>query len=280
MKSNGHASRPNVMIVLIDTLRADHLSCYGHARRTSPCLDRIAEQGTVYENAISAAAWTPPSHASIFTGTHCSRHGVDRTHLLLDPALTPLPEALKRHGYRTYGVSSNYWLSRETKFDRGFDEFVHSWQVVQTRGANAALQRQNRKSALALDTLDTAGGGHGLMDRLGGFANDVFERATKRLRRDYGAYDDGAWRVNSTVKRWIGEWRAASNPFFAFVHYMEPHIRYAAPGKYRTMHLPAGVTRERADRVNQDPWKFLCGQSPMGEEDFAILSGLYDGEIS
>jgi arylsulfatase A-like enzyme len=136
MNRHGHRGQPNIIVILIDTLRADHLSCYAYQRRTSPCIDRIAEQGVLYEHAISPAAWTPPAHASLFTGTYPSRHGVDRSHLVLNPELTPLPEALRRHGYRTFGISSNYWLSRETGFDSGFDVFVNSWQLVQTSGTN------------------------------------------------------------------------------------------------------------------------------------------------
>jgi arylsulfatase A-like enzyme len=275
MTTSGRQARPNIIIVLLDTLRADHLSCYGHSRRTSPCIDRIAEQGALYERAISPAAWTPPAHASLFTGSYPSRHGVDRGSLVLNPELTPLPEALRRHGYRTFGASSNYWLSRETCFDRGFDHFVHSWQVTQTTGTNAPLQRQQRKNDLRLETRNT-----GLRHFLGNSINSFYEHATQTLRRSFHAYDDGAWRVNRQVKRWVAEWKRAEQPFFAFLHYMEPHIRYSAPGRYRTMHVPAGMDDRRIDQVNQDPWRYLTGHAEMSEEDFTILSALYDGEIS
>ena len=86
---------PNVVLILVDTLRRDHLSCYGHRRRTSPCLDRLAQESTLYTRAISPGAWTVPSQASIFTGTYPSRHGVDRTHPYLDCSLTTLPEYLQ-----------------------------------------------------------------------------------------------------------------------------------------------------------------------------------------
>jgi arylsulfatase A-like enzyme len=267
-------------LIVIDTLRADRLSCYGYERRTSPCIDRIAEDAVLYEQAISAAAWTPPSHASIFTGAYPSRHGVDLSHLVLDPGLSPLPEVLQRHGYRTYGVSSNYWLSRETHFDRGFDEFVHSWQLVQTAGTNHPLKRQQRKQAVGLQAADAPARRRPLAQTFGDSANWLYERATKKLRQSFRAYDDGAWRVNQHVKSWASTWRRMEQPFFAFVHYMEPHIRYAAPGQYRTMHVPPGTSPERIDRVNQDPWRYLTGRAAMDEEDFAVLGGLYDGEVS
>jgi arylsulfatase A-like enzyme len=277
MTGRSGPSRPNIIIVLIDTLRADHLSCYRHGRRTSPHIDGLAERGRLWEKAVSPAPWTPPSHASLFTGTFPSRHGVDRSHLILDPSLTPLPEALKRHGYRTYGVSSNYWLSRETRFDRGFDEFVHSWQLLQTHGTNKPLQRQQERQDLHLATV---AGSRDVKTRFGDFVNEQFERARQRLRRSYQLCDDGARRVNSFVRGWLPRWQRDEAPFFAFLHYMEPHIRYAAPRQYHTMHVPRGVSVERVQRLNQDPWKYLTGAAVMEEEEFAILRGLYDGEVS
>jgi arylsulfatase A-like enzyme len=277
MTGRSGPSRPNIIIVLIDTLRADHLSCYGHARRTSPNIDALAARGRLWERSVSPAPWTPPSHASLFTGTYPSRHGVDRSHLILDPSLTPLPEVLKRHGYRTYGVSSNYWLSRETRFDRGFDEFAHSWQLVQTHGTNKPLQRQQLRQDLQLATVT---GSSGVKTKLGDFVNEQFEKTRQRLRRSYHLCDDGARRVNSFVRGWLPRWRRDDEPFFAFLHYMEPHIRYAAPRQYHTMHVPDRVSAERVRRLNQDPWKYLTGRSPMDDEEFEILRGLYDGEVS
>ncbi|HEV8441086.1 MAG TPA: sulfatase [Methylomirabilota bacterium] len=280
MRVRSRPARPNIVLIVIDTLRADHLSCYGYPRQTSPWLDRIADTGVVYDNAMSAAAWTPPSHASIFTGAYPSRHGVDRSHLVLGPDLIPLPEALRRHGYRTFGVSSNYWLSRETRFDRGFDHFVHSWQLVQTRG-NARLERQHQKDGISLAaSLDGWEQGHGWLHTCGGMVNSLYERSTRSLRRSLHLYDDGAWRVNSVVGGWMREWKRLDTPFFAFVHYMEPHLRYAPPGRYRKLHVPRSVDERRLARVNQDSYRYLTGRAPMGEEDFAILRGLYDGEIS
>jgi arylsulfatase A-like enzyme len=270
--------RPNIVVALIDTLRADHVSCYGYERPTTPRIDGIAGHGVVYENAISPAAWTPPAHASLFTGTYPSRHGVTRSRLVLDPALSPLPEVLRRHGYRTYGVSSNYWLSRETQFDRGFDEFIHCWQLVQT-GGNVPLERQQHKQDLGLERLNGKGR-RGLADAYGNAVNALYDRATQKWLRSFHAYDDGAWRVNRLVQRWARDWQRADTPFFAFLHYMEPHIRYRAPGRYRTLHTPRGVSARRLRRVNQNPWRYVVGAKAMDEEDFAILCGLYDGEVS
>lgn len=152
MRVSNHQAKPNIIVILIDTLRADHLSCYGYERQTSPFIDRIAEQGVLYENAISPAAWTPPAHASLFTGAYPSRHGVDHSHLALMPELVPLPEVLRRYGYRTFGISSNYFLGRETRFNRGFDRFIQTWQVVQREEAKIRLESRDEKMALGLES--------------------------------------------------------------------------------------------------------------------------------
>jgi arylsulfatase A-like enzyme len=280
LRNRGHQVWPNIIVILVDTLRADHLSCYSYPRQTSPCIDRIAEQGVLYEHAISAAAWTPPAHASLFTGAYPSRHGVDRSHLVLTPELTPLPEALRRHGYRTFGISSNYFLGRETRFDRGFDYFTQSWQLVQKEEAKIRLESRDEKMALGMERPDgvapTGGVLHACRDELNAF----YARATQTLRRSLHAYDNGAWRVNHQVQRWVADWKRSDQPFFAFLHYMEPHIRYEAPGHYYTLHLPTGTDHRRIRRVNQEPGRYLAGCAAMSEEDFAILRGLYDGEIS
>jgi arylsulfatase A-like enzyme len=205
---------------------------------------------------------------------------VDRSRLIMRNDLVPLPDVLRRHGYRTYGVSSNYWLSRETRFNRGFDRFVHSWQLMQTGGGNVPLERQNRKQALGLETLTGADDHGGWLHTCGTTVNNMYERTTRALRRSWHLYDDGAWRVNSIVQGWMREWKRLDTPFFAFVHYLEPHLRYAPPGRYRHRHLPRGVDDRRIATVNQDPWRYLTGRARMDAEDFAILRGLYDGEIS
>lgn len=66
-------SRPNIILIVLDTVRADHLSCYNYSRETSPYIDKIADEGVLFENAFSTAEWPPPSHASLFTGKYPSR---------------------------------------------------------------------------------------------------------------------------------------------------------------------------------------------------------------
>jgi len=135
----------NIVLITIDALRADHLSCYGYPRKTSPNIDKIAEKGIIFKNAIAPSSWTVPSMASLFTSLYPINHGVILGKLVdifrkslkkkledenkmnivqvLSDELTILPEILKIHGYTTFGVASNLLLDEKTGFARGFDYF-------------------------------------------------------------------------------------------------------------------------------------------------------------
>jgi len=115
--------QPNIIIILIDAARADHFSCYGYFRKTTPNIDHIASEGVLYENAISPAGWTLPSHTSLFTGMYVSRHGVHNENQVFNGDLLTLPELLQKSGYRTVGFCRNDWISETTGLTKGFVEF-------------------------------------------------------------------------------------------------------------------------------------------------------------
>lgn len=115
--------RPNILLLVADTVRPDHLSCYGYRRKTSPTIDKLASQGAQFENTFAPAEWSPPSHASIFTGLYPSYHRTMGRHISLNKENITLAEVLSRNGYKTIGVSSNGLISAMTGFSKGFDEF-------------------------------------------------------------------------------------------------------------------------------------------------------------
>ncbi len=273
MPSDPH--RPNIVLIVMDTARADHFSLYGYGRPTTPFLEALAREGTLYENAITPSPWTLPSHASLFTGTYPSCHRVTRSRLHADPSLVTLMAFLRRLGYTTYGVSSNFWLSRASRLDREFDRFHQSWQLLQAQTDRS----WRRQQALSENPHEENPPVRSWRERLSPWVNGLYFQLTRRLR-SLSLYDDGAWRVNRTVRSWISEWQKARRPFFAFIHYMEPHLRYQPPGRFHSLYLPPGVGRLRVRRLNQNPWRYLAGRAAMTEEDFALLTALYDGEIS
>ena len=124
---------PNVVLIVIDTLRADHLPFLGYEKNTSPFLGEIASKNIVFENAFSASSWTSPSTASIYTSLYPFQHGVimcfapsrgNKIELNRIPdEIKTITEVLGENGYATYGVSENINIGEEENFTQGFDRF-------------------------------------------------------------------------------------------------------------------------------------------------------------
>lgn len=148
-----------MVLVTIDTLRADHVSCYGYARNTTPFIDRIAARGLVYRNAYATSSWTAPSMASIFTGLYPRQHGVRHGFVqkgeraiaeqeFLWSGFPLLAEAMREAGYETFGLSSNGHMAPNTGFARGFDHFEAMW-FVDAPAVNAAAEKWKDRIAAA-----------------------------------------------------------------------------------------------------------------------------------
>jgi arylsulfatase A-like enzyme len=131
----------NVVLITIDTLRADHLSCYGYDRESSPRIDAIARQAILFKHVVAPSSWTAPSMVSLFTSTYPINHGVIHGlefqkvrgfyQEVFSEKLLTLPAVLKDNGYATFGVSSNHTLTAELGFARGFDHFTYvNWQAA------------------------------------------------------------------------------------------------------------------------------------------------------
>ncbi len=139
--------RPNIILIVLDTVRADRLSCYGYHRKTSPCLDKIAAEGVLYEQAITPANWTLPSHVSMFTGLFPSKHGAHRAHQRLDTQYMTLAELLTKAGYRTAGFSSIDWLEEKTGANRGFSEYYgRAFRQSQLRNTSGSKRVNDKRS--------------------------------------------------------------------------------------------------------------------------------------
>jgi arylsulfatase A-like enzyme len=131
------AKLPNVLVITVDTLRADHLSCYGYARKTSPYIDGLASEGTRFSRAYTAIPLTGPAHLSLFTGRYPQENGVRRNGVALpdDRAIVTLPQILRGHGYQTGAfVSSWPLLGRLTHLNHYFSTYdehlTRTYQLV------------------------------------------------------------------------------------------------------------------------------------------------------
>ncbi len=119
-------SRPSVLLISVDTLRADHLGCYGYARATSPTLDALAGSGVLFEQAYSPSSWTLPAHASMLSGVSPYRHGGTLETRSIRHDVRLLPEILRANGYRTAGIVNGPFVQGKYGFSRGFERFVEA----------------------------------------------------------------------------------------------------------------------------------------------------------
>jgi arylsulfatase A-like enzyme len=139
----GGAERPRlVLLVSIDTLRADHLGLHGYDRDTSPVLDALALESTVFDDAMSASPWTLPSHATILTGLYPGRHGLTSHERYLASSQETLAQLFSRAGFRTAAVVNSHNLGPAFGLDRGFQQYRYVEEKADRRGPSTEITDQ------------------------------------------------------------------------------------------------------------------------------------------
>lgn len=127
-KSDFHPNGLNVVVILLDTVRADRFSCYGYEKPTTPEIDKLAAEGLRFERCYSNSSWTLPSHASLFTGHYPVSHRATQETLVLDKRLPTLAEIFTHAGYRTFASSTSGVVAVDTGLARGFETFVEAFR--------------------------------------------------------------------------------------------------------------------------------------------------------
>jgi len=132
---------PNILVILLDTMRSDHLSAYGYSRATSPNLDRLALQGILFENAIAPSSWTLPSHASLLTGRYPTEHGAELK--MYRQKFRTIVDELRSRGYRTAAFSANTFnFARFLGFGPGFIRFEDVMATAEDMAAGTYYGRK------------------------------------------------------------------------------------------------------------------------------------------
>ncbi|MGE3536306.1 MAG: sulfatase [Candidatus Tectimicrobiota bacterium] len=241
---------PNVLLLVLDTARAQSFSGYGYTRKTTPHMDALAAESVVYEQAIAPGCWSLPAQVSLLTGLFPSTHGAHELHRAYTHAYPLLPEVLREQGYHTLGVSPNSWMSDEFGVTHGFEHYVKLWQYRHQAPASPA--------------------GRGWLSRL-----------DRRLNRWYARrifpYRNQAWHVNHHVRTLLAQ---VAEPFFMYAIYWDTHLPYAAPDTYLAPWLPRHMTLRQAQAINRDPWRYITGQVAMAEEDLQGLRSCYDAALA
>jgi arylsulfatase A-like enzyme len=118
----------NVILISLDTLRADHVGTYGYSRPVTPHIDALAADGAVFENVFSTSPWTIPAHASMFSGLNCVRHRLYDERGRMDPRTVTLAEKMREKGFATYAITNGGFVSAMFGFAKGFDEYhMENW---------------------------------------------------------------------------------------------------------------------------------------------------------
>ncbi len=210
--------RPNIVLYLIDTLRADRLGCYGYPRPVSPRIDAFAQDAVLFEQVVANSSWTRASMASVFTGLWPLVHGANGRDDVLRADLEVLPDRLRAAGYETAAFVTNPNVNSTFGFDRGFDEFK------------------------------------------------------------YLGEEAGSDTVNEEVVDWL-EARSSQDPFFLWVHTLDPHAPYVAPDAFNRRLAPGvdpGLGRRSLEVLND----LQAGRRHFDNEILSELEALYEASIA
>ncbi len=221
------ASAPNVILITLDTLRADHLSTYGYDRQTSPNLDQFAAEGVKFDQAYSTAPWTLPSHATIMTGLYTSQTQAEATTGgRLDEKFQTLAEAFSSQGYETGAVIANeFACTEELGFGQGFNYFNGLfWNIpdsIRMTSLGKALFWKIKLSP----------------------ALEPYQLGRKK-----------ASDVNAIFLRWLNH--RSNRPFFAWLNYFDPHDPYFAPPPFDQLYgsIPASGQAGSFGDIGASDW--------------------------
>ncbi|MEN9231708.1 MAG: sulfatase [Thermostichus sp. DG02_5_bins_236] len=302
MVNAGSGERPNILLIVLDTQRADRLSCYWseaeRAKRphTSPNLDRLAAESTLFERAIAPAQWTIPSHASLFTGEYPSTHQTVQADIELSASFPTVAELLKFSGYSTVGFCNNPLVGiLKNGLRRGFETFYNYGGALPTRPAEGnplplpfnrliaaytqfwrklsypvqnAFARSDRLFQLALQPWLAP-----LWTRLVNFKGN-----TAASIADLNRYLQQMARRQSDP-------RSPTRPFFCFVNLMEPHLPYWPPEPFVQKFAPYfksnRAARDFLRQYNSQPYRWMAPlPEPLSPLQAQVLSDIYDAEVA
>jgi arylsulfatase A-like enzyme len=221
---------PNILFIVLDTLRADHLSSYGYKRSTTKNLDSLAREGIIFENAIAPSSHTKLSTASFLTGLYPNHHKVLKINDGLSSSLDLIPETLKRNGYQTALISANEFVSPFFGFDQGLDFFYTITVAPQQNFFAGHIVTFMARSGSPLKNWPVLASPFRIMDT-------ILIRIKKHFYSNVGGqYGYTAEGLNKALISFLS--KNSDRPYFAYVQYMEPHIPYISPPEYSSLYDP------------------------------------------
>jgi len=241
------AEGPNVLLIILDTVRARSLSLYGHERPTTPRLERLASRGVTFDWALSPSPWTLPGHASMFTGHYPHELAAD-WNVPLDDADSTLAEYLGARGYATAGFVANLaYATFEHGLDRGFIRYEDYPLSLSQLALSSTLGRSVTNNPT--------------VRRLIGERDILNRKSADRISRDFLGWLEGN----------------QDHPFFIFLNYYDAHEPYLPPAPFDTLFGPNDAERPFSYFVNEawrtDKWE-------LSPEEMAVERAAYEGAIA
>jgi|GEM_PF-901401 len=274
LASEPSPSRPNILIVLVDALRPDHLGCYGYERDTSPAVDALAEDGVLFSRCIAQSSWTRPSVSSLLTGTVPPFHRSTQYNSCIDSEFMILPDDSAAFGYNTVAISASHLITRAFNLFTKADFFVGppACLAVETGISDTmiGIQVENLRVASRVGR-EMAFIYNNLLRYLLRFCNS--------LTNDLHAVHD-AKSINRNFMRVLD--KIGEKRFFTYLHYMEPHAPYDPEPPFDTLFKDGDGDSSLIypPRVSDPDAKILYDFPPPEDAELEELIARYDGDIA
>jgi uncharacterized sulfatase len=278
--------KPNVLLIILDTLRRDRLSAYGYGLETSPEFDLFATNATLFERAVSTAQWTIPSHASMFTGVYPSTHQVTQADARLSGSYPTLAEILQMAGYETVGFCNNPLVGvLDNGLQRGFANFYNYAGAAPNRPFNVSKSKVRRAVAERFRRFARrVGNQFAQSDTL--FRLSLYPAVVPLWTRLINYKGHTQHSIEDTID-YLQKHRAngQDRPLFAFLNLMGSHLPYRPPQDYVDRLAPDIRRDKRAytfmGRFNADAARWASPpETPLTEWERRVIDAFYDAEIA
>lgn len=284
-------SKPDIIFIVLDTQRADRLGVYGHQKAHTPNLDQFADQATLFEQAISPAQWTIPSHASFFSGLYPTAHQVTQSSQSLSPDIPHLAEVLTHNNYDTIGFCNNPLVGiLDNGFKRGFQTFYNYG------GAFPSLPKSSTDLPGFLGKLTETY--TQFLRKLSYPVQNFFGQSDLAFRLSLNSWTTPLWSrfanfkgQNARSVRDVGQFlqerekQESEKPLFLFLNLMETHLPFWPPGEFIDKTAPyfrkSKEARDIMQTWNREAYRWAAPlEEPLGDLEGRVLSDLYDAEVA
>lgn len=283
--------QPDIIFIVLDTQRADRLGCYGHPKAITPNLDKFAAEGVLFEQAISPAQWTIPSHASMFTGLYPTAHQVTQSSQSLSSERPHLAELLRDVGYQTVAFCNNPLVGiLNNGFKRGFETFYnYGGAIPSVPSDSTTLPRPLRRLVEGYTQF---------LRRISYPIQNFFGQSDLAFRLSLNAWFTPIW---SRVANFKGqnersvrdlshylqerEEKGGERPLFLFLNLMETHLPFTPPAEFIDKTAPylrgSKEARTVMRRWNRESYRWAAPLAePLQSLEAQVLSDLYDAEVA